>query len=786
MKKNRVIILLSLFWFSFFQLINAQRAEDYITISPDGAWCWFSDPRAVSYDGRLYTGWTSSKGDVVIGSYDFLTGKTASTIVYPEFQKDDHTAPALLFLSDGRLMVFFTKHNGELYYTVSWKPEDISGFEKIRKLDLGNMLCYTNPVLLSGENNRIYVFSRGGYNWKPSYIYSDDTGDTWSKPVIMVAKPGVSKFNRPYTKVVSDGKSAIYFAFTDGHPRNEICNSVYYMKYEHGKFYDAAGKVLGDTSSLPINQDLVPKVYDGNKTRIRSWIWDIAIDKDNHPVLVYATFPEDSKHVYNYARWDGTQWNNFTICRGGSWFPRFEKKKEDYEPEPHYSGGIYLDHKNPEVVYLSKPVNNRFEIFKYTTPDKGKTWNIKAVTSNSEHDNVRPFVVRDHVPGLLPGILWMNNIYYHHYTDFKSQIKGNKKLPPFSAELKKGDVTKVVKSVADWQIDHFKEDKYDPLDWTNGALYTGMMVWAQMAGNEKYINWLNNIGSKYHWQPYFRMYMADDFVVTQMYLDMYRLKNDKDMIMPVKARINWVIEHPLKSSLDFRQFNKHTLDRWSWCDALFMAPPVYAKLAAITGEKKYLKFMDKEYKATYNYLYDKDEHLFYRDSRYFNKRETNGNKVFWGRGNGWVMGGLVSILKELPEKSKYRPFYETLFKEIAAKVASLQNSEGYWHASLLDPESFPNPETSSSGFFCYALAYGINEGLLDKTKYLPVVEKAWEALVKAVYPDGKLGWVQPVGADPKKVTRDMTEVYGVGAFLLAGSEVYKLAAREDSNQIIPK
>ena len=50
-----------------------------------------------------------------------------------------------------------------------------------------------------------------------------------------------------------------------------------------------------------------------------------------------------------------------------------------------------------------------------------------------------------------------------------------------------------------------------------------------------------------------------------------------------------------------------------------------------------------------NYLYDKEEHLFYRDHRYFAKREANGKKVFWGRGNGWVLGGLVEILQALPK-----------------------------------------------------------------------------------------------------------------------------------------
>ena len=117
---------------------------------------------------------------------------------------------------------------------------------------------------------------------------------------------------------------------------------------------------------------------------------------------------------------------------------------------------------------------------------------------------------------------------------------------------------------------------------------------------------------------------------------------------------------------------------------------------------------------------------------------------------------------------------------MAAMVAQCQDEKGFWHASLLDPDSFPNPETSSSSFFCYALAYGINEGLLVREQYMPIVAKAWNALVSSVFPDGKLGWVQPIGQDPKKVTREMTEVYGVGAFLLAATEMLEMANKRET------
>lgn len=342
----------------------------------------------------------------------------------------------------------------------------------------------------------------------------------------------------------------------------------------------------------------------------------------------------------------------------------------------------------------------------------------------------------------------------------------------------KNEIRQSMKKVADWQIAHMKDVPYDPLNWVNATFYLGLSKWAVIAGqdlqDESYFNWLKKLGARNYWQLDKRMYHADDICVGQTYLDLYRKYRKKEMLVPTLARTEWVIAHPSEGSFKLNYGDGTTLERWTWCDALFMAPPVYARLYNITGEKKFIRFMDKEYKATYDYLFDKDENLFYRDWRYFEQRESNGTKVFWGRGNGWVLGGLAEILRELPQGNKYRPFYQELFIKLCKRVAGLQGKDGFWHASLLDPEAYPSPETSSSGFFVYALAYGIHNGLLPEEEFLPVLEKGWKALLSAVEADGKLGYVQPIGADPKKVTRDMTEVYGPGAFLLAGYELYQM------------
>jgi rhamnogalacturonyl hydrolase YesR len=205
-----------------------------------------------------------------------------------------------------------------------------------------------------------------------------------------------------------------------------------------------------------------------------------------------------------------------------------------------------------------------------------------------------------------------------------------------------------------------------------------------------------------------------------------------------------------------------------------MAPPAWIRLYAATGEKTYLDFAVEKWWQTSDFLYDRDEHLYFRDSTYFSKREANGRKVFWSRGNGWVLAGLVRVLQYLPADHPARPRFLQQYREITDKILSCQQPDGLWRSSLLDPANYPLKETSGSGFYCYALAWGVNQGLLDRPRFGPAVLNAWRGLSSCVTDEGRLTHVQPIGADPKKFDETSTEVYGVGAFLLAGSEVYRL------------
>ncbi|MCE5324995.1 MAG: glycoside hydrolase family 88 protein [Planctomycetaceae bacterium] len=331
-------------------------------------------------------------------------------------------------------------------------------------------------------------------------------------------------------------------------------------------------------------------------------------------------------------------------------------------------------------------------------------------------------------------------------------------------------VLAVMKHSADWQLAH--SPKHTATDWTHGAYYAGMMALAGMADTPKYHDAMMQIGRRGGWKLGRRVYQADDHCVGAAWCEMYTRHKDPAMIAPVLERLDAILAKPSAARLDFKTPGNQ--DRWSWCDALFMAPPVWAAAAKATGEAKYIEFMNKEWWGTTDFLYDKDEHLYFRDSTYFNRREGNGRKIFWGRGNGWALAGLARVLQHMPADYAHRSRYETLFKEMAAKVLSLQQADGLWRSSLLDPAGYPLKETSGSGFFCFALAWGVNNGLLDRATYESAVRKAWAALADCVDADGKLTHVQPIGADPKKFDPTSTEVYGVGALLLAGSEVYRL------------
>ncbi len=341
--------------------------------------------------------------------------------------------------------------------------------------------------------------------------------------------------------------------------------------------------------------------------------------------------------------------------------------------------------------------------------------------------------------------------------------------------------------LADWQLAHMDDptifsrvtfETRNPRAWEQAAFWVGMTKLADAGAPPRIAQAIKAMGRANGWTPGERPYHADDHAITQAYL--WAAKNGAGAAarQPTRAAFDRVIDQPAITTLAFYapprgQGDVECLRRWCWSDALFMAPAAFTTLSRQTGDAKYRDFAMKEFWATTDFLYDPVEHLYYRDSRFFERRDEQQRKQFWSRGNGWVFAGIPHILPDLPKGSPDRQRMESLFKEMAAKLKAIQKPDGYWAPSLLAPENAP-PETSGTGFFTYGLAWGINNGLLSRADYEPVVRRGWAALNKAIQPDGRLGYVQQVSDRPEKVEPQDTQFYGIGAFLLAATEVARL------------
>ncbi len=335
-------------------------------------------------------------------------------------------------------------------------------------------------------------------------------------------------------------------------------------------------------------------------------------------------------------------------------------------------------------------------------------------------------------------------------------------LAHLSPELHPRAIQAAMRKVGDWEL--ARSSPYFSQDWTFAALYAGYMAAASTLHDSTYQAAMLRVGEKFDWKLGPRTSHADDQAIGQTYLGLYREDHDKYMIAPTREQFDALMKQP----------DDPEKPVWWWCDALFMAPPVWARLSAATRDRAYLDYMDHEWWITSNLLYDPKEHLYFRDASYLKKHEPNGKNLYWSRGNGWVMAGLVRVLASMPENYPTRKRYLDQYRQMAARVASLQGKDGLWRSGLLDADAYPLPEVSGSAFFIYSLAWGIRHGVLDRATYLPVVQRGWSGLISHIYVDGRLGCIQPIGAAPGDFQPSSSYVYGVGAFLLAGSELDRM------------
>lgn len=349
------------------------------------------------------------------------------------------------------------------------------------------------------------------------------------------------------------------------------------------------------------------------------------------------------------------------------------------------------------------------------------------------------------------------------------------KAPKQEKEIK--EVENIIQKVNGyWQSHHSPETS--PF-WHYAAYHTGNMEAYSLTKNPDYLKYSQDWAEYNQWKGAksdnkeewkYSYGETDEYVLFgdyqicfQTYADLYTLSPDEKKI----ARAREVMEYEMSTDKN---------DYWWWADGLYMVMPVMTKMYRITGDTLYLNKLYEYLSYAESIMLDEETGMFYRDAKYVypQHQSVNGKKDFWARGDGWVLAGLAKVLKELPADNAHRAHYAMRFKKLAESIAACQQPEGYWTRSLLDAEHAPGPETSGTAFFTYGLLWGMNNGILDKTVYQPVVEKAWNYLVTvALQPDGRIGYVQPIGekAIPGQVVdANSTADFGVGAFLLAACE----------------
>ncbi|MEJ6980670.1 glycoside hydrolase family 88 protein [Pedobacter sp. P351] len=318
--------------------------------------------------------------------------------------------------------------------------------------------------------------------------------------------------------------------------------------------------------------------------------------------------------------------------------------------------------------------------------------------------------------------------------------------------------------------------------WTRGVYYEGLMELYRLDPSTKkqkvYYDYAVDWGEKHKWGlrsgTARDRQNADDQTCGQTYIDLYLIDKKEERIKDIKTAVDGMLV-------------SEKVDDWWWIDALQMAMPVFTRLGVVYNDTRYF---DKMYEL-YNYsktkhgdkgLWNPADKLWWRDKDFDPPyTEPNGQDCYWSRGNGWVIAALVRTMSMLPKSDPHYNEYMQDYKDMMAALLPLQRTDGFWNASLHDPNNFGGKETSGTSLFVYGMAWGVNNGALSKEVYTPVIVKAWNAMSKeAVHKNGFLGYVQGTGKEPKDgqpvsyTSKPDFEDYGLGCFLMAGSEVYKM------------
>lgn len=431
-------------------VLNSSAQTNFTTLVTDGAWTWYNDPRALLHNGKLYFGYVRlNDNKTMLSTFDLATRVTD---LFPSgfSQADDHNNPGLLSKQDGKLLAIYARHNSDQFFsyrtsattnpvtTANWNAE-------VNIPDSGAKMTYANPFQLRHEGGKIYNFCRN-LNFNPTIFTSTTGGTNWSAPqhFIQTGAGGT----RPYVKYASDYTNRVDFLYTDGHPR-DVNNSLYHLYYQSNAFYKTDGTLVKNYANLPLLHDSGERgsvIYQYNAADQadpnqwiptgRAWCWETAYQSNGAPVCVFTVQRDNiapgssltDRIYYYYARWTGTNWQNRFIAQAG---------RPLYNAEDDYAGGICIDPIEPNVIYISSNAQNpfnltdttnvtlraseRYELWRGVTRDGGLTFSWTQVTTNSEQDNLRPYIPRRN--GGERCVIWFRG-KYSTYTSYLCSIVG--------------------------------------------------------------------------------------------------------------------------------------------------------------------------------------------------------------------------------------------------------------------------------------------------------------------------------------------------------------------------
>lgn len=418
-------------------LVYHKQGENMGTsvLAESGGWNWCLDPRAIRDTDpetgldKTYVAYIDNRGNIKATEYDNVTDTYKQVFVRTGFTADDHSNPALFILPDHRVMVIYSAHTEEecFYYKISTNPGDISEFgeEKVVSTQGYGTVTYPTPFYMTQTPDSFYLFWRG-IEWHPTMAKfslpdeNDDIAFEMEPTMFIDARESASDTDkRPYAKYASNGTDKIYVSYTYAHPDTVVPDTLYlsYIDLTDMTLRDVTGKVLSDINEAPFkitNTESVEDVLVIDRTEgVRNWNWETELDEDGNPVVLYVGISEDKQsHLYYHARWTGTEWLKTYIDDGGKWFHDNTKGAEKC-----YSGGLCLDHNDPNVVFASIPVEGiygtYYEIYKYIIGEDGTVTEKTAVTKNSSENNFRPYVVMNSESTDAVYLVWLSGEYYY-------------------------------------------------------------------------------------------------------------------------------------------------------------------------------------------------------------------------------------------------------------------------------------------------------------------------------------------------------------------------------------